>query len=270
MIPCEAFWHMDTTNCNLSKIGSKIIAIRFCKTWNRILKACIALKPEGDEKWKPRNSINSDKLCVTSTRHFWKNVQKMKISKFSNLRFLQFFLFKSMNSIKNPQNSILCTLWHNFIQITGNGNNYLNLPINLNIMRYFFGEYIITKHGCELHLYDLFALVGGWSSVYIRKNMTNHPISSKINPSTTANKQIHCLKRILYTLFKMCVPLIPQFLKLVWSLCRNRFNHSSWIAIISSTDHPKSVYNRFVKFLVAFVCCGFSFWIFCWYRDFIP
>ena len=29
MVPCEAFLHMDTTNCNLSKIGSKIIAIRF-------------------------------------------------------------------------------------------------------------------------------------------------------------------------------------------------------------------------------------------------
>ena len=26
MVPCEAFLHMDTINCNLSKIGSKIIA----------------------------------------------------------------------------------------------------------------------------------------------------------------------------------------------------------------------------------------------------
>ena len=37
------FWHMDTRNCNLSKTGSKNIAILFCKTWNRILKACFFL-----------------------------------------------------------------------------------------------------------------------------------------------------------------------------------------------------------------------------------
>ena len=90
----EAFWHMDTTNCNFSKIGRKIIAIRFCKTWNRILKACIALEPEGDEKWKPRNSINSDQVCLTSTRHFLKI--KRKFSSFSNLRFFDSCLFRSM------------------------------------------------------------------------------------------------------------------------------------------------------------------------------
>ena len=113
MVPCEAFWHMDTTNCNLSKIGSKIIAIRFCETWNRILKACIALKPEGDEKWKPRNSINSDQLCLMSTRHFWKMYRKLKFPNFQIYGFYDFFLFKSMKSTKNHQNSILCTLWHN-------------------------------------------------------------------------------------------------------------------------------------------------------------
>ena len=30
-------------------------------------------------KLKPRNSINSDQLWLTSTIHFLKNVQKMKI-----------------------------------------------------------------------------------------------------------------------------------------------------------------------------------------------
>ena len=113
MVHCEAFWHMDTTICNLSKIGSKIIAIRFCETWNRILKACIALKPEGDEKWKPRNSICYDQLCLTSTRYFWKMNRKWKFPNFQIYGFYDFFLFKSMNSTKNPQNSILCTLWHN-------------------------------------------------------------------------------------------------------------------------------------------------------------
>ena len=113
MVPYEPFWHMDTTNCNLSKIGSKIIAIRFCEPWNRILKACIALKPEGDENWKPRNSINSDQLCLTSIRHFWKMYRKWKFPNFQIYGFYDFFLFKSMKSTKNPQNSILCTLWHN-------------------------------------------------------------------------------------------------------------------------------------------------------------
>ena len=54
-VPCETFWQLDTTNCNLSKIGIKYFAIPFCETWNYILKACIALKPEGGDIWKPHN-----------------------------------------------------------------------------------------------------------------------------------------------------------------------------------------------------------------------
>ena len=131
MVPCEDFWHMDTTNCNLSKNGSKTIAICFCETWNRISKACIAFKPEEDEKWKPRNSIYSDQLCLTSTRHFWKMNRKRKfqIFKFTVLRF--FFLFKSMKSTKNTLKILFFVLYDiTYIQNTGNGNNYLNLPIN--------------------------------------------------------------------------------------------------------------------------------------------
>ena len=132
MVPCEAFWHMDTTNCNLSKIGSKLIAIRFCETWNRILKACIALKPEGDEKWKPRNSINSDQHCLMSTRHFWKMYRKWKFPNFQIYGFYDFFLFKSMKSTKKKTLKILFFVFYDtsYIQNTGNGNNYLNLPIN--------------------------------------------------------------------------------------------------------------------------------------------
>ena len=41
MVPCEAFWHMDTTNFNLSKNGSKIIAMHFSKHeiayWKHVL-----------------------------------------------------------------------------------------------------------------------------------------------------------------------------------------------------------------------------------------
>ena len=86
-----------------------LVRIRFCETYNRILKACFALKPEGDEKWKPRNSINSDQLCLTSTRHLWKMYRKWKFPNFQIYGFYDFFLFKSMKSTKNPQNSILCT-----------------------------------------------------------------------------------------------------------------------------------------------------------------
>ena len=106
MVPCEAFWHMDTTNCNLSKIGSKLIAIRFCETWNRILKACIALKPEGDEKLKPRNSINSDQHCLMSTRNFWKMYRKWKFPNFQIYGFYDFFLFKSMKSTTPPPSKL--------------------------------------------------------------------------------------------------------------------------------------------------------------------
>ena len=99
MVPCVAFWHMDTTNCNLSKIGSKIIAIRFCETWNCILKACIALKQEGDEKWKTRNSINSEQLCLTSTKHFWKMYRKWKFPNFQIYGFYDFFSLQNFKCL---------------------------------------------------------------------------------------------------------------------------------------------------------------------------
>ena len=131
MVPCESFWHMDTTNCNLSKIWSKIIAIRFCETWNRILKACIALKPEGDEKWKPRNSINSDQLCLTSTRHFWKMYREWKFPNFQIYGFYNFFFCSKAWNLPNTLKILFFVLYDiTYTQTTGNGNNYLNLPVN--------------------------------------------------------------------------------------------------------------------------------------------
>ena len=61
---------------------------------------CIALKPEGDEKWKPRNSINSDQLCLTSTNTFLKNVQKMK-----NFQIYGFYDFFSLQKHEIYQKS---------------------------------------------------------------------------------------------------------------------------------------------------------------------
>ena len=145
-VPYEVFWHMDTTNCNLSKIGSKIIAVRFFETWNHILKAFIALKPEGDEKSKPRNSINIDQLCLTSTRHFWKMYRKWKFPNFQIYGFYDFFFTSKAWNLPNTINILFFVLYDiTYIQNTGTSNNYLNLPINKNIMRYFFfEEYMCT------------------------------------------------------------------------------------------------------------------------------
>ena len=48
----------------------------------------------------------------------------------------------------------------------------------------------------------------------------------------------------------------------------NRFNHTSWVGVITPTDRPKSVRNRcVVEVLVAFLCCHvvfFFIFIFLW------
>ena len=125
----------------LVKNRSKIIVIRFCETWNRILKACIALKPEGDEEWKPRNYINSDQLCLTSTRHFWKMYRKWIYPNFQIYGFYDFLLFKSMECTKNLKILFFLLFDITYIQNTGNDNNYLNLPITKIVCVTFFGEY---------------------------------------------------------------------------------------------------------------------------------
>ena len=49
----------------------------------------------------------------------------------------------------------------------------------------------------------------------------------------------------------------------LWMLFVNRLNHTSWVAIVTPTDRPKSVRNRCViKVLEAFSVCHFAFWIF--------
>ena len=38
-------------------------------------------------------------------------------------------------------------------------------------------------------------------------------------------------------------------------------NHTSWMAVVTAKNHPKSVSNRYViEFLVAFLCSQFLFW----------
>ena len=107
----------------------------YCDTLLRNMKShiesmyCI----ETGRRWKmkPRNSIDSDQFCLTSTRHFSKNVQKMKISKIS--KFTVFTIVFSSKALNLPTSlKILFFVLYDitYIQNTGNGNNYLNLPIN--------------------------------------------------------------------------------------------------------------------------------------------
>ena len=43
----------------------------------------------------------------------------------------------------------------------------------------------------------------------------------------------------------------------------NWFNHTSWVAIVTPTDRPKSVRNRCVieSFDGVFLCCHVAFWL---------
>ena len=196
---------MDTTNCNLSKIGNKIIATHFCKTWNRILKACIALKPEGDEKWKPQNSMNSDQLCVTSTRPFWKMYRKWKFPNFQIYGFYDFFSSKAWNLPKTLKILFFVLYDITYIQNTCNGNNYLNLPINYNIMCYFFWRvyfpsyFIHVIHGNNIFLHTKNAIL--WVLEFVDWTFhKNHKkwLPTKIKPSTVY-REIATMCNILMT-----------------------------------------------------------------------
>ena len=50
----------------------------------------------------------------------------------------------------------------------------------------------------------------------------------------------------------------------------NQVNHTSWVAIVTPTDRPKSVLNRSVidLFVALFVLSFLPFLLFCWCRGF--
>ena len=60
---------------------------------------------------------------------------------------------------------------------------------------------------------------------------------------------------------KLCVLFITRLLRLVGRLGTvQRYNHNSWITVVTPTDNSKSVHNRCViEVLVAFLCCQFVF-----------
>ena len=68
----------------------------------------------------------------------------------------------------------------------------------------------------------------------------------------------------------MCVLLIKRLLRLVGRWARKPVNHTSWVAVVTPTDRPKSVRNRCLIELFCDVVCvaTLPFWHFCWCRGF--
>ena len=68
----------------------------------------------------------------------------------------------------------------------------------------------------------------------------------------------------------MCVLLITRLLRGVGRLARKPVNHTSWVAVVTPTDRPKSVRNRcLIKLFCGVVCVvTLPFWHFCWCRGF--
>ena len=68
----------------------------------------------------------------------------------------------------------------------------------------------------------------------------------------------------------MCVLLIKRLLRLVGRWARKPVNHTSWVALVTPTDRPKSVRNRCLIELFCGVVCVVTlpFLHFCWCRGF--
>ena len=93
----------------------------------------------------------------------------------------------------------------------------------------------------------------------------------KIVP-TIISLSIVCLLKtpiLLCTIYR-CVLLIKRLLRLVGRWARKPVNHTSWVAVVTPTDRPKSVRNRCLIELFCGVVCVVTlpFWHFCWCRGF--
>ena len=68
----------------------------------------------------------------------------------------------------------------------------------------------------------------------------------------------------------MCVLLITRLLRGVGRWARKPVNHTSWVAVVTPTDRPKSVRNCCLMELFCGVVCVVTLplWHFCWYRGF--
>ena len=68
----------------------------------------------------------------------------------------------------------------------------------------------------------------------------------------------------------MCVLSITRLLRGVGRWARKPVNHTSWVAVVTLTDRPKSVRSRCLIELLCDVVCvvALPFWHFCWCRGF--
>ena len=68
----------------------------------------------------------------------------------------------------------------------------------------------------------------------------------------------------------MCVLLITRLLRGVGRWARKPVNHTSWVAVVTPTDRPKSVRNCcLIELFCGVVCVAtLPLWHFCWYRGF--
>ena len=68
----------------------------------------------------------------------------------------------------------------------------------------------------------------------------------------------------------MCVLLITRLLRGVGRWARKPVNHTSWVAVVTLADSPKSVRNCcLIEFFCGVVCVvTLPLWHFCWYRGF--
>ena len=70
-----------------------------------------------------------------------------------------------------------------------------------------------------------------------------------------------CLYKEVYYNFLMCVLLIARLLRGVGRWVRKPINHTSWVAVVTPTDRPKSVRNRCIieLFVALFVLSLYPF-----------
>ena len=68
----------------------------------------------------------------------------------------------------------------------------------------------------------------------------------------------------------MCVLLITRLLRGVGRWARKPVNHTSWVAVVTPADRPRSVHNCCLIELFCGVVCVVTlpFWPFCWCRGF--
>ena len=119
---------------------------------------------ETGRRWKMKNpeifTDIIDQLYLRSTRQFWKCSENENFP-FSKCKVFSVSIFsKTWNLPKTLKILIFVLYFITYIQNRGNGNSYLNLVINLNIMRYFFLKSINDKLNayCDLVLSFFFCL----------------------------------------------------------------------------------------------------------------